>query len=59
VSKDEDFHRLSVLFGFPPKVVWVRPGNCSTEDVTRLLRRRRDEIEEFAQHPEAGFLALA
>ena len=24
VSKDEDFHRLSVLRGAPPKVIWVR-----------------------------------
>jgi len=26
VSKDEDFHRLSILFGPPPKVIWVRLG---------------------------------
>ncbi len=24
VSKDEDFHQLSFLYGAPPKVVWVR-----------------------------------
>ena len=59
ISKDEDFHRLSILFGPPPKVVWVRLGNCSTEDVIQLLRQRRGEIEAFLQHEEAGFLALA
>jgi predicted nuclease of predicted toxin-antitoxin system len=59
VSKDEDFHRMSVLFGPPPKVIWVRLGNCSTDDVVRLLREHRDEIEAFLQHEEAGFLALA
>ncbi len=32
VTKDEDFHRLSVLRGAPPKVIWLRPGNASTED---------------------------
>ena len=26
VTKDEDFHRLSVLRGAPPKVVWLRIG---------------------------------
>jgi predicted nuclease of predicted toxin-antitoxin system len=26
VSKDEDFHQLSFLYGAPPKVVWVRLG---------------------------------
>ena len=39
VTKDEDFHRLSVLRGAPPKVVWLRIGNCTTEDVAGLLRR--------------------
>ena len=58
VTKDEDFHRLSVLFGPPPKVIWVRLGNCSTEDVIRLLRLHRSEIEAFLDHEEAGFLAL-
>ena len=33
VSKDSDFHQMSFLYGFPPKVVWVRLGNCSTTDV--------------------------
>lgn len=37
VSKDSDFHQLSFLRGHPPKVVWIRRGNCST-----------DEIESFA-----------
>jgi predicted nuclease of predicted toxin-antitoxin system len=33
VSKDEDFHQLSFLYGAPPKVVWVRLGNCTTADI--------------------------
>jgi predicted nuclease of predicted toxin-antitoxin system len=59
VTRDEDFHRLSVLYGPPPKVIWVRLGNCSTDDVIRLLRVRREEIEGFLAHEEAAFLALA
>jgi predicted nuclease of predicted toxin-antitoxin system len=58
VTKDEDFHRLSVLRGFPPKVLWIRLGNCSTADVARLLRSRFELIEAFAAHEEAAFLAL-
>lgn len=59
VSKDEDFHRLSVLQGPPPKVIWIRLGNCSTMDVVRLLRIRYNEIVRFVEHEEAAFLALA
>ena len=28
VSKDSDMHQRSFVFGHPPKVVWVRLGNC-------------------------------
>lgn len=59
VSKDEDFHRLSVLHGPPPKVVWIRLGNCSTDDIIRLLQARYAEIDAFVAHEEAAFLALA
>jgi len=58
VTKDEDFHRLSVLRGAPPKVIWLRLGNASTEDVARLLRERREDIRRFAGQDEATFLAL-
>lgn len=58
VTKDEDFHRLSVLLGPPPKVVWIRLGNCTTADVARLLRFRWEEIAEFESHAEAAFLEL-
>jgi predicted nuclease of predicted toxin-antitoxin system len=55
VTKDEDFH--SVLRGAPPKVIWLRLGNASTEDVARLLRERREDIYRFAGQDEATFLA--
>jgi predicted nuclease of predicted toxin-antitoxin system len=59
VSKDEDFQRFSILYGSPPKVIWVRLGNCSTADISRLLRERRDEIARFHADEEVAFLALA
>ena len=58
VTKDEDFHRLSVLRGAPPKVVWLRTGNCATADIVRLLRDRADELRKFEQQAEVTFLEL-
>jgi len=52
VSKDEDFHRLSVLYGASPKVIWIRLGSCSTADIIRLLRERRSEIDRFMADEE-------
>ena len=58
VSKDSNFHQLSFLFGHPPKIVWIRRGNCSTAIVESLLRERQMEIMEFEQSEDASFLAL-
>lgn len=58
VTKDEDFHARSMLHGPPPKVLWIRSGNCSTDLVETLLRKNLAEIEKFGDSPDAGFLAL-
>ena len=59
VTKDEDFQQLSVLYGAPPKVIWIRLGNCSTAEIIRLLRDRCNQIDRFLEDKEAAFLALA
>ena len=42
VSKDADFHQRSFVLGHPPKVVWIRRGNCSTAEIEAILRDRQD-----------------
>ena len=59
VTKDDDFVTLSVLRGAPPKVIWLNIGNADNSDTLALLLRHAEAIEQFASHPEAGFLALA
>ena len=59
VSKDTDFQQRAILLGWPPKVVWVRLGNCSTQDVAELLRDHHLNIIEFNADPTAAFLALS
>src|ERR687884_21102 len=55
VSKDSDMHQRSFVFGYPPKVVWVRLGNCSTSDVERLLRWHFAAIKAFYEDNYASF----
>jgi predicted nuclease of predicted toxin-antitoxin system len=59
VSKDADFSDLSLLRGHPPKVVWLRLGNCATAQVDALLRQYRETIEQMASDPVVGILALS
>lgn len=58
VSKDSDFHQMSFLLGHPPKVIWIRRGNCSTRTIETLLRTLEHEITAFLDDSEAAFLSL-
>ena len=58
VSKGADMHDLSLVFGNPPKVIWLRLGNCSTSDVESLLRREFEVIKEFYEDDSVSLLAL-
>lgn len=59
VSKDADFHQRSFLLGHPPKVVWIRRGNCSTEAIEVLLLSHTAELLAFERTEEESFLALS
>ena len=59
VSKDANMHDLSLVFGSPPKVIWVRLGNCSTSEVENLLRREFDTIKVFYEDNSTSLLALS
>ena len=59
VSKDTDFQQRALLYGQPPKVIWVRLGNCSTAAVASLLRTRLADVQAFEADPAAAFLALS
>ena len=59
VSKDSDMHDLSLVFGSPPKVIWLRLGNCSTSQVENLLRRDFNTIKLFYEDENSSLLALS
>ena len=59
VTKDSDFNDLSVLYGFPPKVLWLRLGNCTTRHIEVLLRARHQVITDFSNDPGVGVLLLS
>jgi predicted nuclease of predicted toxin-antitoxin system len=58
VTKDSDFNELLVTKGFPPKVIWIRLGNCSTKTIELLLRNNYNEILSFYRDNLVGILAL-
>jgi predicted nuclease of predicted toxin-antitoxin system len=47
VSKDSDFQQRSLLYGSPPKFIWLRVGNCPVKTVEGLLRKHSVAIHTF------------
>lgn len=58
VTKDADFNEIVILRGFPPKIIWIRRGNCSTGDIETILRTNFLDIQNFNQDPNLGILTL-
>ena len=58
VTKVGDFSDRSTLYGFPPKVVWFKRGNCSTADVEAILQKRSADIRRFGDDPNIGLLVI-
>ena len=59
VSKDSDFQQRSLVVGTPPKVVWLRVGNCPTAQIERLLRERSVELHTFEADPQHSLLVVS
>ncbi|MCL4530115.1 MAG: DUF5615 family PIN-like protein, partial [Chloroflexi bacterium] len=58
VTKDADFSELGVVKGFPPKIIWIRRGNCSTRDIESILRENYSAILALSEDTEIGILTL-
>ena len=59
VSKDSDFNNLVSYFGFPPKVIWLRRGNCSTKTIIEILTENIEIIKSFISDSENGILTIS
>jgi predicted nuclease of predicted toxin-antitoxin system len=59
VSKDSDFHQRSLLYGHPPKFVYLRIGNSPTSKVVQILRDNFDLIIQFGDSERESILVLA
>ena len=58
VTQDADFSEMSEVRGFPPKVIWIRRGNCSTDQIESILRQYREAIASLEKDPTAGIFTV-
>lgn len=58
-SKDSDFHQRSLLYGHPPKFIYLRIGNSPTSKIVKILRDNFGTISQFADSEIESILVLA
>ena len=58
VTKDSDFNEILVLKGLPPKVVWIRMGNCRVSHMEKLIRSKFIVLREFFHNRGSGLMEV-
>jgi predicted nuclease of predicted toxin-antitoxin system len=59
VSKDADFQQRSLVYGHPPKFIYLRIGNSPTSKITQILRDNFAIINEFVDSEVESILVLS
>jgi len=58
VTKDSDFHEFTLLYGNPPKVIWLKCGNKPKWYVLGLLLNNQEQIKAFYEDDESSCLEV-
>jgi len=58
VSKNSDFQERSIVFGAPPKVIWLRATNCTSFEIENLLRTAFPAVKRFIEEDSESCLIL-
>jgi predicted nuclease of predicted toxin-antitoxin system len=58
VTFDADYFDLSLLKGSPPKIIWLRTGNISTDDLANRILMNTRTIQLFLDNPEQNCLEI-
>jgi len=56
VSKDGDFYQRSLLFGAPPKFIWLCLGNCTRDQLLNLVLKHVKDIHALESASESVLL---
>jgi predicted nuclease of predicted toxin-antitoxin system len=55
---DEDFSDIQNIFSYPPKIIWLRTGNTSTNEIASLLTKHQQDIFSFLSNDELGIFEI-
>lgn len=52
ITQDADYYELSLINGFPPKIIWLRCGNNTTNYIYYLIMEHKESIQQFIEEKE-------
>lgn len=58
VTFDADYKDIVNLKGFPPKIIWLRFGNCSNAILSNTLQFYSDVIHAFLKDEQLSILEI-
>lgn len=58
VTQDQDFYDLQILYGYPPKIILLRIGNTSTQNILAKLQEKKSELTQFLSNPDFGLIEI-
>lgn len=58
VTFDSDFYDFSVVWGTPPKIVWLRSSGQTSTNVERMLLEHHGIISAFVERSDLACLEL-
>ena len=59
VSKDSDFHLRSLFYGSPSKLVWLRIGNCTRQQIIQIIATHEQDIHALDADPFESVLVIS
>lgn len=58
ISKDSDYIDLSIVHGSPPKIIWLKIGNCKVSMIENLLRSQFIPLKIFLEDSQSDIIEI-
>jgi predicted nuclease of predicted toxin-antitoxin system len=58
VTKDSDFNYLAIHKNSPPKIIWIKQGNCKVSQIEKILKDESKNIKSFIDDANNSILEL-
>jgi predicted nuclease of predicted toxin-antitoxin system len=58
VTFDGDFYDFSLVWGHPPKIIWLRTLNQTTKNLEKILRKYIEMIKDFENDTKLACLEI-